>query len=115
MTPSQHLVAAAVIIDSATAAAAVIIVCPACFFSFSQEVYVQYIRLGSICDAQFEGKFSVTPVDKFTNFMVGRNPLVIERLLPHSKPMRRKGPHFSPSKFCSITIRFHLDSTSRAQ
>ena len=25
------------------------------------------------------------PVDKFTNFMVGRNPLVIERLLPHSK------------------------------
>ena len=25
------------------------------------------------------------PVEKFTNFMVGRNPLVIERLLPHSK------------------------------
>jgi hypothetical protein len=24
-------------------------------------------------------------VDKFTNFMVGRNPLVIKRLLPHSK------------------------------
>jgi hypothetical protein len=44
------------------------------------------------------------PVDKFTNFMVGRNPLVIERLLPHSKfqVASSQGPHFSPPKFCSV-------------
>jgi hypothetical protein len=51
------------------------------------------------------------PVDKFTNFMVGRNPLVIERLLPHSKfqvASSQGASFFSPK----ILLSFVLDFTS---
>ena len=53
------------------------------------------------------GANSVRPlVDKFTNFMVGMTPLVIERLLPHSKsmPHRRKGLIFLPQNFAQLIL-----------
>mgnify|MGYP006165656407 CR=1 FL=1 len=49
------------------------------------------------------------PVDKFTNFMVGRNPLVIERLLPHSKSevaSSQGASFFSPKILLSFVLDF---------
>ena len=49
------------------------------------------------------------PVDKFTNFMVGRNPLVIERLLPHSKfqvASSQGASFFSPKILLSFVLDF---------
>ena len=56
------------------------------------------------------GATSARPlVDKFTNFMVGRNPLVIERLLPHSKSevaSSQGASFFSPKILLSFVLDF---------
>jgi hypothetical protein len=49
------------------------------------------------------------PVDMFTNFMVGRNPLVIEQLLLHSKSqvsLSQGASFFSPKILLSFVLDF---------
>ena len=64
------------------------------------------------------GATSARPlVDKFTNFMVGRNPLVIERLLPHSKSevaSSQGASFFSPKILLSFVLDFTVLLRPRA-
>ena len=66
------------------------------------------VRLGQYAMRNLGANSARPLVDKFTNFMVGRNPVVIESFHTQNPKLHlRKGPHFSPPTFCSITIRFH--------
>ena len=78
--------------------------------------YIQYVW-GQYAMHNLGANSLRPPVDKFTNFMVGRNPLVIERLLPLEirSCIVARGLIFLPQNFAQFCIRFHCPFASRAQ